>query len=204
MVSSSSLTNYETTVTAKSVVNGMNGATTTANGKISYSNGQSSSATMPTGSKQIFARNSFNGPKNLNSGTNLGRSTYFNNSSNKGIHVDTSRDNFNTSVSSNPTEFYFRTLLRYVRSGAEENYAEKLEFLLKQCPTIPTNKSSMASNSNSMQANNINNNTNTSSYMNNGSSSNATYSSTGSPLNTVSLKCVKNLNSFRRRIFSYL
>jgi hypothetical protein len=39
-------------------------------------------------------------------------------------------------------DFYFRTLLRYVRSGNTENYAEKLEFILKQCPSLASSKSS--------------------------------------------------------------
>ena len=201
MVSSSSLTNYETTVTSKSL-NGANGMNGLANGKIVHStantNGQptsssSSSATMPaasttTTSKQVFTRNSFNGPKN---GAHLGgKSIYFNTGSNSNFNNNNNRDQFNTSVSSNATDFYFRTLLRYVRSGGDENYAEKLEFLLKQCPIIPSYKSSMASNSNPTQTNassgsgsSANNNTNISSSS--GSNNNTAFSSSGSPLNTV-------------------
>jgi hypothetical protein len=58
------------------------------------------------------------------------------------------RDGFSTNKMFNSSEFHFRTLLRYARSGSVENYAEKLEFLLKQCPSLPSSsnfKSSFAS-----------------------------------------------------------
>ena len=43
---------------------------------------------------------------------------------------------FKFSTTNDPADFYFRSLLRYVRSGNLDNYFEKLEFILKHCPTI--------------------------------------------------------------------
>jgi hypothetical protein len=190
MVSSSSLTNYETSMTSKSF-NGGGSSTILSNGKMNSShipttniNTNGSTFASTTGTKPIFARNSFN--------TN---GSYSKNSSGKSINNSSftggptaARDQFNTSVSSNATDFYFRTLLRYVRSGADESYAEKLEFLLKQCPALPSSSSSSStkplSNFNSTQTN-PNGISNSISSSGNTNSNIPAFSSSGSPVNTV-------------------
>jgi len=55
------------------------------------------------------------------------------------FHLNISNNNkqqFKISTTNDPADFYFRSLLRYVRSGNLDNYFEKLEFILKQCPII--------------------------------------------------------------------
>ena len=55
---------------------------------------------------------------------------------------------FKFSTTNDPADFYFRSLLRYVRSGNLDNYFEKLEFILKQCPTICQKLASSSSSTN--------------------------------------------------------
>jgi hypothetical protein len=52
---------------------------------------------------------------------------------------------FSLNTTSKCSDFYFRTLLRYVRSGNLDNYTEKLDFILKQCPVLSASKSSTSS-----------------------------------------------------------
>jgi hypothetical protein len=52
---------------------------------------------------------------------------------------------FSLYTTSKCSDFYFRTLLRYIRSGNLDNYTEKLDFILKQCPILSTSKTSTSS-----------------------------------------------------------
>lgn len=105
MVSSSSLTNYE--ASSKTFNNfSSNGNGATQNGK---------SAIVTSNGKSLFARNSFNTKR-----------AYSKNGSSPNANKSTNANQFNTSISSNASDFYFRTLLRYARSGGPENYPEKV------------------------------------------------------------------------------
>ncbi len=89
---------------------------------------------------------------------------------------------FKFSTTNDPADFYFRSLLRYVRSGNLDNYFEKLEFILKQCPTICQKLASSSSSTN--------NNTNTTSS-NTNSSTTGTASATST---TGTTSCIKHDN----------
>lgn len=87
---------------------------------------------------------------------------------------------FKFSTTNDPADFYFRSLLRYVRSGNLDNYFEKLEFILKQCPTICQKLASSSS---------TNNNTNTTSS-NTNSSTTGTASATST---TGTTSCINGV-----------
>lgn len=116
MVSSASLTNYETKVQTASYQNN-NGSINTR--VTSNSNNQQAS----------IKRNNLN----------------INSSKMNVKPIQANSNQFSINLSTNGGDFYFRTLLRFVRSGNNDNYAEKLEFLLKQCPTLSSTKSSASS-----------------------------------------------------------
>lgn len=121
MVSTTSLKNYEIR------------PSTGHNSKLSSASAvnAASPSTYQTQSSTL-KRNSFNSNSSYTNSKNHKNQSPYNNSNNF---------LFNTSVSSHQADFYFRTLLRYVRSGDTDNYNEKLEFLLKQCPSLNTSKS---------------------------------------------------------------
>lgn len=99
MVSSASLTNYDLKSTS---LNPNKQAS-------SVINAAASTANLPPFT--TLKRNSFNSNKSNNNSPNIN-----NNFSSK----------FNTFLSSNSSDFYFRTLLRYVRSASTENFKEKV------------------------------------------------------------------------------
>ncbi|RNA27545.1 hypothetical protein BpHYR1_046678 [Brachionus plicatilis] len=50
---------------------------------------------------------------------------------------------FFTTNANNQTDFYFRSLLQYIRSGNDDNFSEKLDFIFKQCPHFYNNMSKL-------------------------------------------------------------
>ncbi|CAF0782495.1 unnamed protein product [Brachionus calyciflorus] len=105
MVSSTSLNNYDL-------------RQPNYNGKISSASAVN--ATSPTAVPNILTlkRNSVNS----------------NSSNSKTKNSQPNGSVFTTSLTTSGSDFYFRTLLRYVRSGNLDNFTEKLDFILKQCP----------------------------------------------------------------------
>ncbi len=130
MVSSASLTNVELN---KPTSNGL--LTNPSNG-LTNSHTRGNSNSHITLNRNNTKRNSFNSTTQ----TNLKYQDSINlNHSNR----------FSISVSNNPSEFYFRNLLHYVRSGSIDNYNEKLKFIRDQCPQLPPSKSNTATTSSS-------------------------------------------------------
>ena len=132
MVSSASLTNYETTKYQTNTLPQNSGST--KNVPTNLQNKFNSNSNMTLNRNAItMKRNSFNA---------------VNYSSNR---YDTfanfpSPNKFNISVLNNPSDFYFRNLLHYIRSGNIDNFNEKLQFIKDQCPVL-TSKSSTSSSS---------------------------------------------------------
>ena len=133
MVSSASLTNVELN---KPSTNGH--LKTSSNGlSTSHTRGNSNShVTLTRNNTSSLKRNSFNCTTQANSKY---QETINLNHSNR----------FSISASNNPSEFYFRNLLHYVRSGNMDNYNEKLHFIRDQCPQLPASKSASATTSSS-------------------------------------------------------
>ena len=85
-------------------------------------------------------------PTNIPSISTLKRNSF--NSNTSTTKQTTNGLTFTASLTSNGSDFYFRTLLRYTRSGNADNFAEKLDFILKQCPyyTTPTKSNTLSTN----------------------------------------------------------
>jgi hypothetical protein len=110
MVSSASLTNYDTKNTLPFNHTALSGAVNNLN----MLNSTSNTALNKTGSN--IKRNSFNTlPTNSRKESSV-VSAY-------------SGHNFNTSILYNPSDFYFRNLLHFIRSGNLENYTEKVTLI---------------------------------------------------------------------------
>ena len=105
MPSSASLTNYET---PKNNAGYTNPAGNMASSMVSYPNGKNSGAVFN------FNVNSSNLKRNSLNTSSIKSNFYH---------------QFSISNSNNPANFYFRTLLRYVRSGNEDNFQEKVHIL---------------------------------------------------------------------------
>jgi len=200
MVSSSSLTNYETASSFKQTNSTLpNHGTGTLNGSSTNSSNNNNNNNNNNGSIGFAKNGSFNGSTLHRQPSQMNRHSFNTNSSYSRIHYPTSSyQQFQTSSACNPGDFYFRTLLRYVRSGNAENYFEKLEFILKQCPTfcVSSSKSSMSSatstsggTGSSSQFINTSLSTSSSTGGNNNASSNAT------PLSPTSNLVIHHLQS---------
>lgn len=149
MVSSSSLSNYDTTQTASTSVKQFQNGISVQN---QQQNGTSTSVPNTT---STLHRN----PSQMNR-SSFNTSSLYSKLNSLSANLLTSQQ-FKTSSTNTPADFYFRTLLRYARSGSVENYFEKLEFILKQCPILCTASSKSASSSSSSnerqsQSNNVN------------------------------------------------
>lgn len=114
MISSTSLTNYDI-------------KPTNFNGKLSSAS--AINATSPTLASTFYSlkRNSLNLSLSLPKPKTSSRYS----------------SRFMTSNTCNQTDFYFKSLLRYVRSGNNDNFSEKLDFILKLCPQFYTNMSKL-------------------------------------------------------------
>lgn len=119
MISSSSLTNYDIK------------PSTNLNGK----SASAINATSPTSFSNFYSLKS--------SSLNLSLS------SSKPKISPKHSSKFVTSNTCNQNDFYFRSLMRYVRSGNNDNFSEKLDFILKLCPQFYTNMSKLNPQSNS-------------------------------------------------------
>lgn len=124
MVSSASLTSYEANIIITAAPNNATNSISLTNGSLLNSQAKQTSNSnvalntqrhhqhQRTGS--FVKRNSFNGPSLLYS------------KQDSVANLPLSGHRFSTSQSNSPSEFYFRNLLHYVRSGNLENYAEKV------------------------------------------------------------------------------
>lgn len=117
MVSTSSLTNYDLKP---------------AGGKISSASAVNAPTTSSSNKYQTIKRSSFNSNSSFSNKTRQSPSS--------------AAFSFARISSNSGGDFYFRTLLRYVRSGNTDNFQEKLDFLLKQCPSLSTSSNSSSSN----------------------------------------------------------
>lgn len=70
-----------------------------------------------------------------------------NNFSTKSKRVNGIECNYGSIMSTSSSDFHFRSLLNYVRSGDTTSFAQKLEFILKQCPAIPSSSAFSSSSS---------------------------------------------------------
>lgn len=134
MVSSASLTNYETSKYQTNTLPQNSGST--KNAPSSFNNKFNSNSNMTLNRNAMTVkRNSFNA------------SSYY--SRYDSFANFPSSNKFNISVLNNPSEFYFRNLLHYIRSGNVDNYNEKLQFIKDQCPILASKSSTSSSSTHS-------------------------------------------------------
>ena len=128
MVSSASLTSYEINskpmiITPAPTANNASNNNSTNGSLLNSQTKQTSNSNVALNTQRhhqhqrtssFVKRNSFNGPSMLYS------------KQDSVANLPLSGHRFSISQSNNPSEFYFRNLLHYVRSGSLENYAEKV------------------------------------------------------------------------------
>jgi len=105
------------------------------------------------------------------------------------LNNNNNKQQFKISTTNDPADFYFRNLLRYVRSGNLDNYFEKLEFpILKQYPIICSKLTvSAATTPNSLLSSNSTNN--------NSASTNETNNVKTMPSVSLTSNCINGLPS---------
>jgi hypothetical protein len=98
------------------------------------------------GSKtSVGAASNLQNSNNIPSNNNININNFISSKSTKSAASYLNSSKFSINTTAKCSDFYFRTLLRYIRSGSIDNYTEKLDFILKQCPILSTSKSSTSS-----------------------------------------------------------